>query len=321
MNDKIVESVILKFNIRQPFSFSVLSPDLSLSGSFIYKVITDEGVFALKSYSQSSLAALQIAHTVLENSRKSGFVLFPLIVSNKDDQKVVYQNGLYWDLSCWIPGNVPDKSRLNLIQCVDKLIDFHCAVGLDNSEYGPIPGMINRFREIDSFSISSVDFSLISFLPISSIIEHLLWIRQELDILEVFPTPTVGIQFCWGDARRENILFENNELSGFVDYFAIRKDCKEVDVARMISSFAGDDYEMWTNGLDAYSRKSSIDYLLCRKLDILGTIVSLYRWLKWLQNPSPESILKKKIERFSGLFQRVKKWKEHGSLKSMLFYR
>jgi len=77
---------------------------------------------------------------------------------------------------------------------------------------------------------------------------------------------------------------------------------------------------MWTTALTAYSENFKIDYLVCRKLDIFGTIVSLYRWLNWLQYPMPEARYKQGCQRFMEIFQRVEKWKEHGSLKSMLFY-
>jgi hypothetical protein len=53
---------------------------------------------------------------------------------------------------------------------------------------------------------------------------------------------------------------------------------------------------------------------------ILGTIVSLYRWLKWLQEPMPDAMVNTGIQRCTDIFRRIEKWKEHGSLKSMLFY-
>ena len=124
------------------------------------------------------------------------------------------------------------------------------------------------------------------------------------------PNPIVKIQYCWGDARRENILFNGSEISGFIDYCAMRKDCREVDISRMISSFGGDDYLMWTNALNAYSEISQINYLDCRKLDILGTIVSLYRWLNWFQKPIPDEMLKPAKQRCTEIFQRIEKWKE-----------
>ena len=173
---------------------------------------------------------------------------------------------------------------------------------------------------INSFSISAINFSAIRFLPLFNLIELLKWTRQEVGSLLGSPNPSVKVQCCWGDARRENILFNGNEITGFIDYCAMRKDCREVDVSRMISSFAGDDYLMWTKALNAYSESAPINYLVCRKLDILGTIVSLYRWLKWFQNPMPHEMINPGIQRCTDIFRRVEKWKEHGSLKSMLFY-
>ena len=318
MIDKFVELVLSKFDIS--FPFSLLSRNRGLSDSVVYKVNSSDGVFALKSYNLSALSSLQNAHALLDQTRKNKFVLFPLIIRNKENATVVYHDGFCWDLSSWIPGNIPDCSIFNLIQCINKLARFHIAISSEQSGLGVMPAMESREVEINSFSNSAINFSLIRFLPLFNLIELLKWIKQEVGILMVSPNPSVKTQYCWGDARRENILFKGSEISGFIDYCAMRKDVKEVDVSRMISSFAGDDCLMWTNALNAYSETSEINYLVCRKLDILGTIVSLYRWLKWLQEPMPDEMVNPGIQRCTDIFRRIEKWKEHGSLKSMLFY-
>jgi Ser/Thr protein kinase RdoA (MazF antagonist) len=318
MTDKTVELVLSKFAIS--FPFTVLSINRGLSDSVVYKVRSSDGVFALKSYNPSSFSSLQNAHAFLDQIRKNKFVLFPLIIRNKDNATVVYHDGFCWDLSFWVPGNIPDYSVFNLVQCVNKLVQFHIAAGFEQSGFGIMPAMECREFEINSFSISAINFSAIGFLPLFNLIELLKWTRQEVGSLLGSLNPSVKIQCCWGDARRENILFSGSEITGFIDYCAMRRDCREVDVSRMISSFAGDDYLMWTKALNAYAESSPINYLVCRKLDILGTIVSLYRWLKWFQNPMPDAMVNPGIQRCTDIFRRVEKWKEHGSLKSMLFY-
>ena len=318
MTDKIVELVLSKFAINHPFS--LLSSNRGLSDSVVYKVRSLDGDFALKSYSPSALSSLQSTHALLDQTRKNNFVLFPLIFRNKENATVVYHDGFCWDLSSWIPGNIPDFSIFNLVQSVKKLGQFHIAIGSEQSGVGVMPAMERREVEINSFSISAINFSAIGFLPLFNLVELLKWIRQEVGSLIGSPAPIVKIQYCWGDARRENILFNCSEISGFIDYCAMRKDCREVDVSRMVSSFSGDDYLMWTKALNAYSESSQINYLVCRKLDILGTIVSLYRWLNWFQKPMPDAMVKPGMQRCIEIFRRIEKWKEHGSLKSMLFY-
>lgn len=318
MIDKIAELVLSKFAISLPFS--LLSSNRGLSESAVYKVSYLDADFALKSYNPSALSSLQSAHALLDQIRRNNFVLFPLIFRNKENTTVVYHDGFSWDLSSWIPGNIPDCSIFNLEQCINKLAQFHIAVGSEQSGVGVMPAMESRKFEINSFSISAINFSAIGFLSPFDLIELLKWIRQEVGSLMAYPNPIVKIQYCWGDARRENILFNSSEICGFIDYCAMRKDCREVDVSRMISSFAGDDFPMWTKALNAYSEISKINYLVCRKLDILGTIVSLYRWLKWFQKPMPDAMVKPAIQRCTEITLRIEKWKEHGSLKSMLFY-
>ncbi|MEY4945920.1 MAG: Homoserine kinase [Planctomycetota bacterium] len=320
MFKNIVECVLSKFNINHPYSFSLNSNSNSLSISNVFKVVSPNGVFALKSYGFEGYNSLAFIHTLLDQTHSNGFGLFPSVIFSKDNTSVVNQGGFCWDLSTWLPGNMPDRLNCNLLQSIKSLAQFHLVMGLGYSEYGLMPGMEMRLSAIKSFSVSNINLNSISFIPVINLIDLLKWLKQGLDTLEGSLLPKVKIQYCWGDARRENVLLSNNTISGFVDYYAFRRDCKEVDVARMISSFAGDDLSMWTTALTAYSENFKIDYLVCRKLDIFGTIVSLYRWLNWLQYPMPEARYKQGCQRFVEIFQRVQKWKEHGSLKSMLFY-
>ena len=315
-----VECVLSKFNINHPYSFSLNSNSNSLSISHVFKVVSPNGVFALKSYSFEDYNSLAFIHTLLDQTHSNGFGLFPSVIFSKNTTKVVNQGGLCWDLSTWIPGNMPDRLSCNLLQSIKSLAQFHFVMGLGYSEFGLMPGMKMRLSEIKSFSVSNINLDSISFISVISLIDLLKWLKQGLDALGESLLPKVKIQYCWGDARRENVLFDRNRINGFVDYYAFRRDCKEVDVARMISSFAGDDLSMWNTALDAYSENLKIDYLICRKLDIFGAIVSLYRWLNWLQYPMPEPRYKQGCKRFLEIFQRVEKWKEHGSLRSMLFY-
>ena len=83
MTDKIVELVLSKFPVG--FPFSLVSSNRGLSESVVYKVSSSNGVFALKSYNQSSLSSLQNAHALLDQTRVKKFVLFPLIIRNKEN--------------------------------------------------------------------------------------------------------------------------------------------------------------------------------------------------------------------------------------------
>lgn len=320
MFKNIVECVLLKFNISHPFTFSLISNSYSLSSSHVFKVVSSDGVFALKSYSFEDYNSLVFIHNLLDQTCSNGFCLFPSVIRSKNNNTVVNQGGFCWDLTTWLPGNMPDRLICNLLHSIKSLAQFHFVISLGNTEYGLMPGMEKRLFAIKSFSASNINLDSISFIPIASLIDLLKWIKCGVDTLGVSLLPKVKIQYCWGDARRENILISNNSINGFVDYYAFRRDCKEVDVARMVSSFAGDNLSMWTTALTAYSKNFKIDYLVCRKLDIFGTIVSLYRWLNWLQNPMPKAQYKQECKRFMEIFQRVEKWKEHGPLKSMLFY-
>jgi homoserine kinase type II len=98
-------------------------------------------------------------------------------------------------------------------------------------------------------------------------------------------TNDVPVQPCLCDLWRDHLLFVGDQLTGLVDYGALKVDHVAVDLARMLGSLVEDDAPSWESGLKAYRRLrpfSPSDEHLARMLDRSGTILGLANWLRWL---------------------------------------
>jgi homoserine kinase type II len=117
---------------------------------------------------------------------------------------------------------------------------------------------------------------------------------------------------CLCDIWHDHVLFENEEVSGLIDYGAMKIDQVSVDLARLLGSLVGDNPSMWDLGLNAYSsarRLSCDEESLCRMLDQTGTVLGAATWLLWLYRDRKPFADRPAVARHLGLIvQRMETW-------------
>ncbi len=131
-------------------------------------------------------------------------------------------------------------------------------------------------------------------------------------MLTPWQTKSVRLQPCIGDVWHDHILFEADQVSGIIDYGAVRTDHPATDVGRLIGSLVADDEEGWTTGLAAYRAVRAFSWeeeSLARLLNRSGAIVSLFNWLRWCGRgertfTDPNAVTKRLAE----LVERIEKW-------------
>ncbi len=87
------------------------------------------------------------------------------------------------------------------------------------------------------------------------------------------------------DLWHDHVLFQLDEVSGFIDFGAMRMDTPLTDLARLIGSLAGDDELQRATALAAYSDVCPLttkDSELIDLLDHSGTLIAGWNWLEWL---------------------------------------
>ncbi len=93
------------------------------------------------------------------------------------------------------------------------------------------------------------------------------------------------MQYCLCDVWHDHILYVGDEVTGVIDYGAIKPDCVAVDLARLLGSLIPDDSERMQQALAIYSAIHPVpsDVLrLSAVLDRAGSVVGLTNWLRWL---------------------------------------
>lgn len=93
------------------------------------------------------------------------------------------------------------------------------------------------------------------------------------------------LQPCIRDIRAEHVLFTGDEVTGLIDYGALRMDTVVGDLVRLLGSLLGNDRAKWEVALAAYS---AIRPLLPQERAMIpawhraSVVLSAANWLDWL---------------------------------------
>ncbi|QDT67711.1 Phosphotransferase enzyme family protein [Planctomycetes bacterium MalM25] len=92
-------------------------------------------------------------------------------------------------------------------------------------------------------------------------------------------------QMIHGDARPEHFLIENGELTGLIDFGAMRRDTPWADLARLAGELGPGRIE---EVVSLYEQASGqpVDRAAVAALDLAGAAVSSANWSRWLSDPS-----------------------------------
>jgi homoserine kinase type II len=97
--------------------------------------------------------------------------------------------------------------------------------------------------------------------------------------------PEWPLQPAIRDIHHDHVLFTGDEVTGLIDFGALRIDTPLADVARLVGSLAGDDQADRDFALAAYSEQrplSAVDRQWIDWLDRSGLVLGGLNWLTWL---------------------------------------
>jgi homoserine kinase type II len=285
--------------ISQGASIHSLGNHGGFSGARLWRIEQTGRSFCLRAWPAGGVTVqrLDLIHELMRRAAKAGLEYVP-VVSLAGQGSWVEEAGRLWELTTWMPGTAdfhrrPTVARLEPA-CV-ALARLHAVWSRHYPQHGPCPGILRRLKRAREWEELTRTGWALWFAPNEDVsLQH--WalrawqavgprIKGLAEILAPWQDRAFPLHPCLCDVWHDHILFEDEAVSGVIDYGAIKIDHVSVDLARLLGSLVGDDNAMWEIGLNAYGRLrrlSTEESALVRVLDKTGTVLAAATWLLWL---------------------------------------
>jgi len=202
----------------------------------------------------------------------------------------------YWEVTPWMPGSAksgPSLSRDCLVAGFRAIASFHQRLG-DRTILAPSPGLQTRLIELEQLlaeGLSTLERAIATGAGEPGHAEAVNWLDlarrfapKYHPILKAGSTIPCRLQPCLRDLRAEHMLYEANELTGLVDYGAMRVDAIPGDLARLLAEW--NLVDPWTRGivLRAYSEIRPLDSAEERLIEVFegsAALLGASHWIRW----------------------------------------
>jgi Ser/Thr protein kinase RdoA (MazF antagonist) len=285
-----------------------------------------DGVFCLRAWPPvADLAQIRFCHQLLADLAPRRLSFVPVLMTVREGQTSLQHAGRCWEVHDWMPGVADFHSRpspAKLAEACRALAQVHESWGrLDQDRVGSIPGVRRRLELAEAWQAlvrqgwqpgtavrrgDPVHAIAESAWPLMSRLVH--EALEQLRLLAVLHR----LQPCLRDPWHDHFLFDDDRLTGLVDYANAGFDHPAVDLARALGSLVGDDGAGWQAGLTAYRQVrpfTDADEGLARILDRTGVILSASNWLIRLDlDPSSVCDRAAAAERLAVLVRRMEAW-------------
>ncbi len=273
------------------------------SGAQFWRLETEDGPLCLRRWppEHPNRERLEFIQAVLWHVHQEGCYFVPLPLESSSNAGYVWHDGHYWELAPWMPGKADyhiAPTNEKLANALAALASFHLAAEsfpIPQGEPAPSPGIRQRGEMAE-------DLRETGLAKLQSAVRQSAWpeldrraaramalFSRALPAVENALTPcrelSVALQPCIRDVWHDHVLFLDGQVSGIVDFGAMRVDNVATDVARLLGSLVGDERDGWRLGLEAYEAVrplSEHEGKLIKAFDRSGIVLSLVNWLRWI---------------------------------------
>lgn len=302
MDDNDLQRVIEQYDLSCPdVRIEPLGGAGGFSGARFWRLETPSGRLCLRCWPSEHPRPeqLQQIHSVLLHAQRQGLSFIPAPLIDRRGRTFSDHGRHLWELSRWMPGTADFHQRPSLARleaALQALARFHCAAAhIGTHARAAPPSLCERRDWLQSLLSGGIH-------EIGCRVSRGAW--PELEpiarcLLEKFPVaaPRVlrrlvtacavvsPVHPCIRDIWHDHVLFQGEEVTGFVDFGALRTDHAAVDIARLLGSLVGDERESWRQGLAAYQqlrRLSPEELPLIEAADESNVLLSGLNWLRWI---------------------------------------
>jgi homoserine kinase type II len=247
------------------------------------------------------VSQLEFIQAVLWHVVQEGFRGVPLPLETEAHSGYVRHAGHLWQLEPWLPGradfsSAPSEAKLQAAMTI--LARFHQAASsfpLPHAGSMPSPGIAKRYEKLRDLLAGGAR-QIASAVTVGDWPELAPRAAQLLSFFVAMAESVnaelveackleVAIQPCIRDVWHDHVLFEGPEVSGLVDFGAMRPESVAGDVARLLGSLVGDRPDGWSSGIAAYEsirRLEANELRLVRAFDRSTMLMSGLEWLAWI---------------------------------------
>jgi Ser/Thr protein kinase RdoA (MazF antagonist) len=241
-------------------------------------------------------ARLDHIHRLMTQARDAGLMFVPRLERTAELSSSVEHRGRWWELAEWLPGRADyheRRSAARLEAACAALARLHLV--WDSRSTGTCPAVGRRREALRSWRDLRKDgWDALVVAPQNDPLRPLseraaAVLARWLGSVPAWLAPWTGarwqLQPCLCDVWHDHLLFEDDRLTGLVDYGSVKPDHVAADLARLLGSLVEDGDDGWRVGLAAYRsvrRLSGEEADLARALDRSGTVLGVANWLRWL---------------------------------------
>lgn len=266
-----------------------------LSGANLWMFDSPSGRLVARSWPPEMLAdRLARIHAWLDDARPLAFVATPWKDLQGGTIRVI--QGRCWELSAWKPGTPdllqgPDPARLSAAGT--GLAALHARLEV-HGRFGPSPGLAQRAWELAQLVAGGLDRlaeSVGRAQPTPLQTSARAWLgsarTRAQDLLiqaRTIASRSTPIQPCLQDARPDHFLFQDNDLTGLIDFGAMEIDTVAIDLARLFREIPGLTRSGRIPLLDAYQTVRHLDPATLRLIEPtleISQFLTTARWLSW----------------------------------------
>ncbi len=285
----------------QPDEVEFLSSIGGFSGAKLWRLSTPRGLLCLRRWPREhpTTERLEFIQAVLWHVHQEGFTRAPLPLEATSHRGYVSHAEHLWELTPWLPGRsdyrtAPSTARLR--GALVALAEFHLAAAsfplpeavgrspLVGERHAQLRGLLEgeggKLRNAvmaahDPFASPArriLDLFALAATRVQSLLEQLM-------------TVEVPLSPCLRDIWHENVLFQEDKVTGLIDFGSMRAENVAADIARLLGSMAEDDRTSWVAGLTAYERVRRLSDAEARFViaaDASGVLLGGMNWLRWL---------------------------------------
>jgi homoserine kinase type II len=267
------------------------------SGARLWRYRAATGTLVLRAWPRDGpdRARLERIHRWLFLTAETG--LTPVPFRDKNQQSLQDFQGVFWELNPWLPGaadmaNPPALKRV--AAAFTGLAALHVRLASE-SRVGPSPGLALRRGTVQHLIDGGFDAieqaDALQAAPPRDAAAARRWLALARAaappisrLLDRASRVVLDLQPCLRDARPDHFLFEQDRLTGIVDFGAMDLDCVAGDLARLLGEWARGDSVVRSTAQSAYEQVRALRPVESSLISVFESSADLLigeRWLRW----------------------------------------